>query len=124
MKKSILLLIIILLPGLAFCQINKESEMLFEGDTVREDYLTIVFTGFFVNTQKAYISFNGEAFETLTLTSKGYYNYNEAIKIMKKYNEQGWILRNSNISFMEKSDHLFILMSRKKGETEFSSGIH
>ncbi len=86
------------LPGMTFCQLINEPEIKLDSDTVQEDYLSIVFTGFFINTQKAYISINGEKFETLTLSSKGYYNYNEAIKIMKEYNRQGWILRNSNIS--------------------------
>ncbi len=124
MKKSIFLFIMILISGMTFSQTPNESEQIPGNDTVQDDYLTIVFTGFFINTQKAYISINGEEFETRTLTSIGYYNYNEAIKIMKEYNEQGWTLRNSNVSFMEKSDYLFILMSRKKGKPENSSGIH
>ena len=113
MKTLLIGLFIIVLPELLLCQIQNVSEIFTDVDTAREDYLTIVFAGFFINTQKAYVSINGEEFETILAKSEGNYNYNEALKIMKKYNQKGWVLKNSNLIFNEGSDFLFILMTRK-----------
>jgi hypothetical protein len=118
MKKNILTVLLSLFIITTFSQTNPDPGSVYDTDTIHEDYLTIIYTGFFIDTDKAYISINGEEHETITLTSKGLYNYNEALKLMKKYNEQGWVLRCSNISFKENSDYFFVLMSRRKVKTK------
>lgn len=107
---------------MAYGQTDSGTHINNEADTTQEEYLTIVFTGFFINSQSVYISINGEDYERRTAYGKGNFNYNGVIKIMKEFNEKGWVVKNSNMSFkQEDSDYLFILMTRKKNTTQEGS---
>lgn len=121
MKRNIIKLFIVFIPMSIFGQTNdtlgftKQITTDTSAKLAQEEYLTIVFSDFFINTQKAFISINGEEYKTLSVRSKGRYNFNELIKIVKDFNEKGWSLKTSNIAFgKESNDYLFVLMIREK----------
>lgn len=128
MNKMLVKVFIIIIPLSFFGQSNDTLNFTkkISPDTsvniAKEEYLTIVFTDFFINSQKVFISINGEDYKKLTVRSKGRYNFNELIKIIKDFNEKGWSLKTSNIAFGENSnDYLFVLMTRKKEKIKSSS---
>ena len=73
-----------------------------------------------LTTGSIYISQNGETYNRKTLKSKtteGFYDFNPVIRIIQKYNREGWKVITSNIAGESKpgpEQTLFILMQRKK----------
>jgi hypothetical protein len=93
-------------------------------DNVTPEYLTIIADidhPEFLNSSKIYISINGEAYKEKKIPkdeTKGKYDYNPLIKIIREYNKLGWEIMTSNLSIAsensDKQDYIFIMMKREE----------
>lgn len=87
---------------------------------IQKDYLTIVYKPYGLKTNMAYVSINGEDYQKIkNKRSKisNLYDYNGLIRLLKKYNAEGWELVGRRFDFEEQGDdHLFIMMTRENEE--------
>ena len=75
------------------------------------DYVTIVATG--AKPEMCNVSINGEKYEAIDLpTPKDWYNYNEVIKIVKKYEKDGYELFTSNMFTNEITPQIYFLLRK------------
>lgn len=114
MKKYFLFLFSAFICFNLFGQLNDSLNLGAAVDTAKEEYLTIVMKDVFINKQRAYVSMNGEHYDKYDFDSEGFYNLNGLLRLMREFNEDGWVLKTSNLAFgKESSNYLFVLMIRK-----------
>ena len=72
----------------------------------------------------AYVSLNGEDYQKIKLKRSKLFNrydYNGLLKLLKKYNSQGWELVGKDFEFEEESGaRVFIMMTRDSEEKNLS----
>lgn len=115
MKTLTFYLLLAICPIVASAQSKPVTDSISNSDSIREEYLTIVIKNYFLNT-KAYISINGDSFKTINLKTTGqFYNFNDALNLMKGFNKDGWELKSgAPASSSDGLDGLFIIMTRRK----------
>ena len=87
---------------------------------IQKDYLTIVYGSHGLNSNMAYVSINGEEYEKIKQKKSklfNLYDFNGLIKLIKKYNGEGWELVGKQFEFNDEGgDYLFVMMSRDSEE--------
>jgi len=79
------------------------------------DYVTIVATG--ANPEMCNVSINGEKYEAFYLPkTNDWYNYNEVIKIVKKYEKEGYEVFTSNMFTNEVTPQIYFLLRKEHKE--------
>ncbi|WBL25895.1 hypothetical protein [Zunongwangia sp. HGR-M22] len=83
---------------------------------IQNDYLTIVYGPYSLKYYMAYVSLNGEDYQKIKQKRSklfNHYDFNGLIKLIKKYNAEGWELIGEEFNFKEEGgDYLFLMMMR------------
>ena len=91
---------------------------------IHKDYLSIVYGPYSLKSNMAYVSLNGEDYQKIKLKRSKLFNrydYNGLLKLLKKYNSQGWELVGKDFEFEEESGaRVFIMMTRDSEEKKLS----
>ena len=87
---------------------------------IQKDYLSIVYGPYSFKYNMAYVSLNGEDYQKIKQKRSklfNHYDFNGLIKLIKKYNAEGWELIGEEFNFKEESgDYLFVMMARDSEE--------